>query len=108
VIAIKVPAHPALNLPLPGMTPYMLVLPLNPRTLATLTLGEFDGAFVNREITADEARGFNRHYVGQFAFFDAIRHLITDRDDLIEEMTWGPYDDHVEGDQRTIVFRRRS
>lgn len=106
VLSIKVPAHPALRLPLPGMTPYTFVLPLDAYTLATLTLGDFDGAFRNRAITAQEARGFNQQYVGQFAYFDMVRHLITARDGLIEAMTWAPYD-FVEEDHRKIVFRRR-
>lgn len=106
VLAINSPDHPALSLPLPGQTPYLYALPLDPRTLVTLTLGDFGGTFVNYEISADEARGFNRQYLGQFAFFESIRHLITDRDDIVEEMTWGPYD-FVEGDERKMVFRRR-
>ncbi|MBR2818183.1 MAG: DUF4238 domain-containing protein [Reyranella sp.] len=106
VLSIKTPSHPALKLPLPGMTPYTFVLPLDPHTLATLTIGDFDGAFVNRAITTQEAKGFNQQYVGQFAYFDTIRHLITTREGLIEAMTWAPYD-LVEEDHRKVVFRRR-
>lgn len=106
VLSVKTPSHPALKLPLPGMTPYTLVLPLERYTLAMLTIGNFDGAFFNSTITAQDAQGFNQQYVGQFAFFDAIRHLIVDRDGLIEALTWAPYD-FVEEDQRKVVFRRR-
>jgi hypothetical protein len=106
VLSSKVPPHPALKLPLPGMTPYTFMLPLDPYTFATLTLGDFDGAFLNQAITAQEARGFNQQYVGQFAYFDTIRHLITAREGLIEAMTWAPYD-LVGEDHRKVVFRRR-
>lgn len=106
VLAVKAPDHPALRLNLPGMTPHSLVLPLEPHTLATLTLGDFGGGFVNNTITAQEAQGFNQQYVGQFAFFDPIRHLITGREGLIEAMIWAPYD-FVEEDHRKVVFRRR-
>ena len=106
VLAIKAPDHPALKLSLPGITPHSLVLPLAPHTLATLTIGDFDGAFLNHTMTAEEAQGFNQQYVGQFAFFDPIRHLITGREGLVEAMTWAPYD-FVEEDHRKVVFRRR-
>lgn len=66
-------------LPLPRMVPYQLVLTLNPATIACLILGDFDGAFSNREIDAAAAAGFNRHFVGHFAKFDYVRHLITPR-----------------------------
>lgn len=107
VLSIKAPARPALKLDLPGMTPFSFVLPLDPNTLAMLAIGRFDGTFGNETISVDEARGFNQQYVGQFAYFDAIRHLITGREGLTEAMTWGPYD-LVEEDQRKVVFRRRA
>lgn len=106
VLAIRAPDHPALKLSLPGMTPHSLVLPLDPHTLATLTIGDFGGGFLNQTISVEEAQGFNQQYVGQFAFFDPIRHLITGREGLVEAMTWAPYD-FVEEDHRKVVFRRR-
>ena len=106
VLAVKAPANPALSLPLPGMTPFVRVLPLDRFTLASLAVGDFDGAFLNQAITADEARGFNQQYVGQFAFFDTVRHLIAPRDGLAPALTWAPYD-YVEEDARKVVFRRR-
>ncbi|UWU83272.1 DUF4238 domain-containing protein [Bradyrhizobium yuanmingense] len=107
VLAMPAPAHPAMALPLPGMIPYQLVLTLNPATIACLLLGDFDGAFSNREIDVPTAMGFNRHFVGQFAKFDYVRHLITPADDIAVDMTWAPYD-LVESSQRKIVFRRRA
>ncbi|MNE13751.1 hypothetical protein D3C80_1065990 [compost metagenome] len=71
-----------------------------------LALGDFDGHFGNREISALEAQGYNQQYLGQFAFFPMIRHLITGREALVAAMTWAPYD-LVEQDDRKIVFRRR-
>ena len=72
-----------------------------------LAIGDFDGDFNNTEMPLAAAMGFNQQYVGQFAFFPTIRHLITGREGLTEEMTWAPYD-FVQEDQRRVVFRRRS
>lgn len=107
VMAVGAPMHPALHLPLPDQTPYQLLLALNKRTLASLVLGDFDDGFVNVEIGEDVAHGFNRHYVGQFAHFDHVRHLVTDRDDLATDMTWAPYS-LVEENERRITFHRNA
>lgn len=106
VMSIPAPPHPALRLPLPGMAPYQLALTLNRNTIATLVLADFDDAFVNYEITVEVAKGFNRYFVGQFAQFDQVRHLITDRDNLTVDMTWAPYD-LISESARMVKFRRR-
>jgi hypothetical protein len=106
VLSISASAHPALRLPLPGMVPHMLVLTLNRTTIASLVLADFDDAFLNIEISVDEARSFNRQFVGQFAHFDHVRHLITGSHDLTADMTWAPYE-LVGGTKRKITFRRR-
>jgi hypothetical protein len=107
VFSMPAPAHAAMSLPLPGMTPYQLVLTLNRTTIACLILGDFDGAFSNRPIDQGTALGFNRHFVGQFAKFDYVRHLITSRNDLEDDMSWAPYG-LVEDTKRKIAFRRRT
>jgi hypothetical protein len=107
VLALTSIEHPSLHLPLPGMVPYQLILTLNQRTIATLVLADFDDAFMNIEITMDQARAFNRHFVSQFAYFDHVRHLITGRDDLITDMTWAPYE-VVQNTAEKIKFRQRS
>jgi hypothetical protein len=106
VLALPTPPHPALRLSLPGMVPYQLILTLNKTTLASLVLADFDDAFDNIAITADIAKEFNRHFVRQFAHFEHVRHLITDRHDLAEDMTWAPYDLAQETEQK-ITFCRR-
>lgn len=73
------------------MIPFQLVLTLNPFTIATLVLGDFDDAFLNIEIDMATARGFNRQYAAYFAKFPSVDNLITERGDLIEDMTWAPY-----------------
>lgn len=105
VIAIGAPVHPALHLPLPGMTPYQLVLALDPYSIATLVFGDFDGAFNNIEIDDEVAQGFNRHFVGYFAYFDTVRHLVTGREGLEEDMTWAPYR-LVKETRRRVTFER--
>jgi hypothetical protein len=106
VLAMGAPAHPALRLPLPGMTPYQLIVALNRTTLVTLVLADFDDAFSNIEIDAQIARGISRQLAGQFAYFPTIRHLITGRDDLIADMTWAPYE-LIEETARKITFRKK-
>ena len=105
VFNIKVPNHPGLHLPLPGMVPYMNVLPITPHALITLVLGDIGHDFTNTVISDDVAKGFNRQRVGQFAFFPAISHLICDKDDLVDEMTWGPYSLDYETETK-VVFSR--
>jgi hypothetical protein len=107
VLAIPAPPHLAMALPLPGMIPYQLVLTLNPTTIACLVLGDFDGAFSNQAIDIKTATGFNRHFVGQFAKFEYVRHLITPVDNIVTDMTWAPYD-LIKSSSRKIVFRRRA
>jgi hypothetical protein len=87
------------------MTPYQLVLTLNPTTLACLILGDFDGAFSNRPIDQETALGLNRYFVGQFAQFDHVRHLITGRENLATDMAWASYD-LVKDSERKVIFRR--
>jgi hypothetical protein len=107
VFALPCPPHSAMRLPLPGMTPYQLVLTLNPTTLVSLVLGDFDGAFSNQLIDSPTARGFNRNFAGQFAKFDAVRHLISSRDNLVDDMTSASYD-LIDDTPRKIMFRRRA
>ncbi|MEI9803512.1 MAG: DUF4238 domain-containing protein [Pseudolabrys sp.] len=107
VLVLPAPSHPSLYLPLPGMTPFQLILTLSKTTIASLVLGDFDDAFNNIEIGSEIAKGFNRHFVGQFAFFDHVRHLITDRQNLADDMTWAPYR-MIEESERKITFQRRS
>ena len=106
VMAIAAPPHSAFDLPLPGMTPFQLVLALDPRTVAILVQGDFGDGFGNIEIDETTARGFNRHFVGHFGYFDSIAHLISDREGLVEDMTWAPYD-LIEESERRIRFQRR-
>lgn len=107
VMAVTIPDDPRLHLPAPGMTPYMDVLPLTPNLMVTVTVGDFNGAFSVTRMDHLSARGFNRHRVAQFEKFEGTRHLITGRDDLVEDMLWAPFDLLSQG-ERKIVFRRRS
>lgn len=106
VVALPAPAHAAVASTVPGMTPYQLVLTLNPSTFAGLILGDFDGAFSNRLIDPETAAGLNRRFVGQFGYFEHVRHLITGRANLAADMDWAGYD-FIEDTERKITFRRR-
>jgi hypothetical protein len=106
VLAIPAPPHTSVRLPLPGMAPYTLVLTLNPTTLLSLTLGDFDGAFLNQQIDRPTALVFNRYFVCQFAHFPQVRHLVTSRGILVDDMAWAQYV-LVKGNQQTMNFRRR-
>jgi hypothetical protein len=106
VQAVGAPPHPALYLPYPGQTPFQLLLALNKTTMATLVFGDFDGAFTNDVCELDVALGFNRNVVGQFAHFDSVTHLVTDRNGLTDDMTWAPYE-LVSDTERKITYRRK-
>ena len=67
------PAHPALDLPLPGMVPYTLGLTLNPSTILLLTLGKFDGAFTNQEVDEQIALGMDLLQTRAEGFVRVIR-----------------------------------
>lgn len=75
------------KLPLPGMTPYVEVLPLDPFTLAILMLGEFDGDFANSAMTQEEERFFGREFIGIFRHFPSIQHLVTGREGLEADLS---------------------
>jgi hypothetical protein len=66
---------------------------------------DFDDAFANIPIEADVARGFNRYFVGHFAHFDKVRHLITDRHNLLAEMEWAHYHVLKEASRSSVFFR---
>jgi hypothetical protein len=106
VMAMPVHHDPKLHLPLPGMKPYQLVLPLNKRTIACLVLGDFDDGFINRNINEIEAQGINRHRVGHFAHFPQVKHLIVDRAEVVSQMTWAPYTVISEAPGK-VTFRRK-
>ncbi len=81
---------------------------LNRFAFATLTLEDFGAdAFTNDMVSDDVANGYNRHRVAQFAHFDSNAHLIGDRNSLIEDMTWAPYEVELERADK-ITFRRAS
>lgn len=107
VLPMPIPAHPSSAQALPGMVPHAHVLVLNPRTVAMLNLGDFDGVFINVEGEVDVAKGLGRCFVGQFGKFAAVRHLISGREDLVTDMDWAGY--ALEQDTPTkLVFRSRA
>jgi hypothetical protein len=106
VLAQKTPANSTLHLPLPGMQPYAMILTLNKTTMVSLLLANFEDAFTNTEITAEQAQAFNRQFVAQFAFSEHVRHLITERHNLFADMIWAPYE-VVEDTETKITFQRR-
>jgi Protein of unknown function (DUF4238) len=106
VLAMRAPDHPALRLPLPGMVPYTLILTLNRTTIASLVLADFDDAFMNVEIGVETAMAFNRQYAARFAYYDRVQHLVADRRDLIDDMTWARYELVKDTDEKITFFRR--
>ena len=105
VIVIPAPNHTVMDLPLPGMTPFQRILTINYHTMVSVVVGDFDGHFSNIAMTEETALGFNRNVVGHFAYFPSVRHLVTDRNRLAEDMTWAPYELILDSPRKT-VFRR--
>jgi hypothetical protein len=106
VLAMSAPEHPSISLPLPGMVPYQLMLPVNPNTIVCLVQGDFDGHFTNQQIEQKVALGLNRYFTAQFAYYDAVRHLVADKTNLVSDLTWACYD-FVDDTGRRMRFRRR-
>lgn len=107
VLSMPAPAHPAIDLPLPGMVPYQRVLAVDPHTLVLVVVGDFGGAFANSEMTEDVADGFNRTMCWQFSHYPKVRHMICGRDRLVEDMRWAGH--HLVKDSMgKMVFERRA
>jgi hypothetical protein len=106
VMTIRAPEHPSFRLPLPGMVPFTYNLAVNPTTLVSVVLGDFDDAFLNIEQGEDFRLGMNRHFVGQFGHFPYVRHMVAEADDeLVRDMTWAHYQ-LLKAGARKIVFHR--
>lgn len=106
VLTLSSPPHPAIRLESPGMTPFQLVLALSPNTFASMVMGDFDGAFSHVDATEDVVRGFNRFHILQFAKYDAVRHVITGREGLIEDMEWAPFSLEQDTKQKITFLRK--
>jgi len=104
-IAVPSPYHAAMDLPLPGMVPFRRILTVNPYTLVTVVDGSFEGHFSNTMMNEEMAAAANRDFASHFALFPNVRHLVTDRDRLIEDMTWGPFE-LISDSPAKIVFKR--
>lgn len=96
-----------LDMPLPGLLPFQRMMAIDPYTMVSVVVGDFGGTFVNSEMSLDEARGFNRSIALQFAKFPMVRHMVCGTEDLIEDMTWAPYD-LVRDTPRRMIFKRRA
>jgi len=107
VRAMKAPAHPKMTKLPPGGMPFQRVLTLNRRTLVCVIDGDFDGAFQNIEIDEDHAVGINRATARHFAHFPMVRHMLTTRDRLVEDMGWANYNLVSEGPSK-IVFKQHT
>ena len=105
VLSMPVPAHPAIDLPLPGMVPFQRVLAVDPHTLVLVVVGDFGGAFANSEMPADVADGFNRSLCWQFSHYPKVRHMICGRDRLVEDMRWAGHE-LLEDGAGKMVFGR--
>lgn len=104
-MAAPSPRHDAMALPLPGQVPYQLTLTVNPHTLVSVILGDFDGHFANTDMEQEIAIGINRTFALQFSHFPKVRHLVSNRDRLVEDMTWAPYA-LISDTPKKIVFKR--
>jgi len=107
VVAMSIPAHPAIDLPLPGMVPLQRLLAVDPHTLVSVVVGDFGGTFDNIELPQDDvAHGYNRRVAAHFSQFPMVRHMVCGSDRLVEDMTWAPYD-LIAKTPAKIVFKRR-
>ena len=106
VLSLPAPADPRVRLDGPGIVPTQLVAALSPSVAISVVLGEFEHDFQNVEIGTDAAMGLNRYYIGQFAYFEQMRHVICEREGLEAEMLWARYTLETASSSR-MVFRRQ-
>ena len=92
VLSMPAPAHPAIDLPLPGMVPFQRVLAVDPHTLVLVVVGDFGGAFANSDMPEEVAGSFNRSLCWQFSYYPKVRHMICGREDLVEDMSWAGHE----------------
>lgn len=87
VLSMPASANPAMDLPLPRMTPFQRVLAPDPHTLISVVEGNFGATLAHCELSADEARGFNRAVCHQLTCSTKVRHMLCGRGELDEDMT---------------------
>ena len=107
VLPLRAPPHIAMDLPLPGMVPFMRALVIDPFTLVLVVDGKSSGTLLHKNMTEDEALEFNRTVAGWFSKFPKVRHMICGRGRLVDDMTWAPYE-LIEDSPAKLVFRRQS
>ncbi len=91
VHVMKTPDHPNLRATQVGLTPYNSLMPLTPNAYVSLSLGDFDGAFLNQLVDADVEMGLKRQIVSQFSFWPIVQHMICTSDALIDHLKWAGY-----------------
>ncbi len=104
-IEVPSPKHAAMDLPLPGIVPFKRMLTVDPYPLVSVVVGDFGGHFSHSMMHAKPAIGINCTFAGYFAKFPNVRHLVTNRDGLIGDMTRASYE-VVSDTPAKIVFRR--
>ncbi len=107
VISLPAPPLPGSAAPLPGAVHFQNILVIEPHTAVSLVLGNFVAGFHNVVVDDGDARLLNRQFAGYFAKFESVRHLVSSRTDLVEDMTWAPYDVKADTPHK-IVFQRRA
>ena len=108
VQVIKAPNDLNLRATQLGLSPFSYVMPLTPTAYVSVTLGDFDGAFMNREIALDEELGLKRHTVAQFSYWPIIRHMVCSGADLIDHLKWAGFDCTKDTEKKKMFLRDNS
>ena len=91
VHVMKSPDHPRLRASQAGLVPYSSLMPLTPNAYVLLSLGDFDGAFLNHDVDAQIEMGLKRQIVSQFSYWPIVKHMICAGDGLVDHLKWAGY-----------------
>ena len=88
---MKSPNHPRLRSSQAGFVPHSSLMPLTPNAYVSLSLGDFDGAFLNHEVDAEVEMGLKRQIVAQFSYWPIVKHMVCGGDGLVDHLKWAGY-----------------
>ncbi|MEM8571992.1 MAG: DUF4238 domain-containing protein [Pseudomonadota bacterium] len=105
---MKVEHHPHLRASQTGLVPYIYLMPMTPNAYISLSLGDFDGAFLNYDIGAEIEMALKRQIVGQFSYWPIVKHMVCAGDGLVDHLKWAGYNCTSDSTTKKTFVRDKS
>jgi len=102
---MKSPDHSDLRATQMGLVPNSYLMPLTPYAYVSVSLGDFDGGFINQHVDPLVEEGLKRQIVAQFSYWPIVRHMICPADGLIDHLRWAGYDCIDDGQNKKNFIR---